>query len=45
VEQITIAGNFFTLLQDVVAAAADLEFRDKVSSPSVWVRELSVSGL
>jgi PmbA protein len=45
VEQITIAGNFFTLLQDVVAVAADLEFKGKVSSPSVWVRELSVSGL
>ncbi|MDR2537124.1 MAG: hypothetical protein LBC46_02350, partial [Treponema sp.] len=45
VEQITSAGNFFTLLQDVVAVAADLEFKGKVSSPSVWARELSVSGL
>ncbi|MDR2419632.1 MAG: TldD/PmbA family protein [Treponema sp.] len=45
VEQITLAGNFFTLLQDVAAVAADLEFKDRVSSPSVWVRELNVSGL
>ena len=45
VEQITLAGNFFTLLQNVAAVAADLEFKDTVSSPSVWVRELSVSGL
>jgi PmbA protein len=45
VEQITLAGNFFTLLQDVAAVATDLEFKGKVCSPSVWVRELSVSGL
>ncbi|MDR1399901.1 MAG: TldD/PmbA family protein [Treponema sp.] len=45
VEQITLASNFFMLLQDVVGVAADLEFKGNVSSPSVWVRELSVSGL
>jgi PmbA protein len=44
VEQITVAGNFFNLLQDISAAASDLEFKGKVSSPSVLIRELSVAG-
>jgi PmbA protein len=45
VEQITIAGNFFTLLKDVLAVGADLEYKGSISSPSVLVRELSVAGL
>ncbi|GHT96949.1 peptidase [Spirochaetia bacterium] len=45
VEQITIAGNFFTLLKDIVAVGTDLEFKGNISSPSVLVRELSVAGL
>ena len=44
VEQSTIAGNFFSLLRDIGAAAADLEFKGNVSSPSVLIRELSVAG-
>ena len=43
VEQITIAGNFFTLLQDIVALADDLRFRG-YGSPALWVKELSVAG-
>jgi PmbA protein len=44
VEQITVAGNFFSLLKDIGAVASDLEFKGNVSSPSVLVRELSVAG-
>jgi PmbA protein len=44
VEQITIAGNFFSLLKDISAVASDIEFKGNVSSPSVLVRELSVAG-
>jgi PmbA protein len=44
VEQITIAGNFFSLLRDIIDVASDLEFKGNVSSPSVLVRELSVAG-
>ncbi|MDR2786579.1 MAG: TldD/PmbA family protein [Treponema sp.] len=44
VEQITIAGNFFSLLRDISAVASDLEFKGNVCSPSVLVRELSVAG-
>jgi len=43
VEQVTIAGNFFTLLQDIVALANDLRFRG-YGSPAIWVKELSVAG-
>jgi PmbA protein len=44
VEQITIAGNFFGLLKDIIAVASDLEFKGKISSPSVLIREISVAG-
>jgi PmbA protein len=44
VEQITVAGNFFSLLKDIDALAGDLEFKGSVSSPSVLVRELFVAG-
>ncbi|GHU99234.1 peptidase [Spirochaetia bacterium] len=45
VEQITIAGNFFTLLKDVLAVGKDIEYQSSISAPSVLVRELSVAGL
>jgi PmbA protein len=45
VEQITIAGNFFTLLMDIRSLANDLEFHSPIASPSVLVRGLSVAGL
>lgn len=45
VEQITVAGNFYQLLQDVVAVGDNLTFgMGGKGSPSVWVRELSVAG-
>jgi PmbA protein len=44
VEQITVAGNFLTLLKDITAVGNDLEFKGPISSPSVLVRELSVAG-
>ena len=46
VEQITIAGNFYALLKDIVAVGNDLRMAPGggVGSPTVWVRELSVAG-
>lgn len=45
VDQVTVAGNFFQLLQDVVAVGNDLRFPGGgIGSPSVWVRELTVAG-
>lgn len=48
VEQITVAGNFFRLLENVVEVANDLSFGapsgTAVGSPSLWVRGLSVAG-
>ncbi|HML45936.1 MAG TPA: metallopeptidase TldD-related protein [Clostridia bacterium] len=45
VEQITVAGNFYTLLKDIVAVGSDLTFPfGGVGSPSVWVKALSVAG-
>jgi PmbA protein len=45
VEQVTVAGNFFQLLKDVVEVGSDLVPEgDGVMSPSVWVREISVAG-
>lgn len=40
----TIAGNFFTVLNDVVEAGSDLEFSTSgVGSPSLLVKQLSVT--
>ena len=45
VEQITIAGNFFTLLKDIEEIGSDLRFpMSSVGSPSIIVKELSVAG-
>ncbi len=45
VEQVTVAGNFFSLLKDAVAVGSDLKFAmGPVGSPSVWIRKLSVAG-
>ncbi len=48
VNQITIAGNFFTLLEQVEAVASDLEFGfpmgGYVGSPSLKVKGLAVAG-
>ena len=48
VKQITIAGNFFTLLKDIAAVGSDLDFGmpgySRVGSPSLLVPEMSVAG-
>ena len=49
VSRITLAGNFYRLLEDVEAVGADLEFRTPgvscFGSPCLLVRELSVAGV
>lgn len=45
VEQITVAGNFFTLLNDIEEVGCDLKFpMSSIGCPSVVVKELSVAG-
>lgn len=48
VKQITVAGNFFTLLKDIEAVGSDLKFGlpsgSQFGSPSLLVKELSVAG-
>ena len=45
VEQITIAGNFFTVLNNIEKAANDLDqLRSPVASPSLWIKGINVSG-
>ena len=41
----TVAGNFYRLLQDVVASASDLDFQSgSIATPSVWIRSLAIAG-
>ncbi|HTC90760.1 MAG TPA: TldD/PmbA family protein [Bryobacteraceae bacterium] len=44
VSEITIAANLQRMLLDVEAAGADLEFRGSVASPTLLIREMTVSG-
>lgn len=45
VEQITVAGNFFDLLKNVVEVGADLKFpMSSVGSPSIRVEGLGIAG-
>lgn len=45
VEQITVAGNFFTLLKDIEDVGSDLKFpMSSIGCPSIFVKELSVAG-
>lgn len=45
VEQITVAGNFFTLLTDIEEVGNDLKFpMSSVGSPSIMIKELSIAG-
>ena len=44
INEVTVAGNFFEVLKNVVAVGSDLKFPGGVGSPSVWVREISVAG-
>jgi PmbA protein len=45
IEQITVAGNFFTLLKNIESIANDLKFPlSSIGSPSILVKELSIAG-
>ena len=45
IEQITVAGNFFTLLTDIEEVGNDLKFpMSSVGSPSIMIKELSIAG-
>ncbi len=48
VSQITVSGNFYTLLQDIEAVGSDLKFglpgRCRFGSPSLLIKKLSIAG-
>ena len=45
VEQFTVAGNFYRLLEDICAVGSDLLFDGSpIGSPCVRVKSLSVAG-
>jgi PmbA protein len=44
VDQITVSGNFFELLNQIEEVANDLDIRGSVTSPSIKVKALSISG-
>jgi len=44
VSEITIAATLQEMLMDVEAAGSDLEFRGSVASPTLLIREMTVSG-
>jgi len=44
VSEITIAANLRQMLMDVEAPGSDLEFRGSVASPTLLIREMTVSG-
>src|SRR5271170_4859215 len=44
VSEITIAANLEQMLLDVEAVGSDLEFRGSVASPTLLIREMTVSG-
>jgi len=49
VDQITISGNFFNMLKDIVAVGSNLEFKmgndtNNTAVPSVYVKSLDIAG-
>jgi len=49
VEQITISGNFFAMLKDIVAVGSNLEFKstgstNNAAAPSLYVKSLDIAG-
>ena len=44
VSEITIAANLREMLMDVEAAGSDLEFRGSIASPTLLIREMTISG-
>lgn len=43
-EEVTIAGNLAEMLRSIEAVANDLEFRDEISSPTLKISKMMVSG-
>jgi len=44
-EQMTVSGNFYTLLKEITEVASDLRFDPSgIASPSVRVREMTLAG-
>jgi PmbA protein len=44
VSEITIAGNMKQMLFDIAQIGSDLEFRGSVASPTLLIREMTISG-
>ncbi|MCW5978442.1 MAG: TldD/PmbA family protein [Bryobacteraceae bacterium] len=44
VSEITIAGNLLRMFQDIEQVGDDLEFRGSAASPTILIREMTVSG-
>ena len=44
VSEITIAGNLKQMLMDIETIGSDLEFRGSTASPSLLIREMTISG-
>ncbi|HEY3740160.1 MAG TPA: metallopeptidase TldD-related protein, partial [Bryobacteraceae bacterium] len=44
VSEVTIAGNLRDMLMSLEAAGSDLEFRGSVASPTLLIREMTLSG-
>ncbi len=44
VSEVTIASNLQRMLMDIECVASDLEFRGSVASPTLVIREMTVSG-
>lgn len=45
IEQITVAGNFFTLIKEIEKIGSDLKFpMSSIGCPSIVIKELSIAG-
>jgi PmbA protein len=44
VSEITVAGNLVRMLMDVEQIGSNLEFRSSIASPSILIREMTISG-
>ncbi|MEZ5355772.1 MAG: metallopeptidase TldD-related protein [Bryobacteraceae bacterium] len=44
VSEVTIAGNFKDMLTNVAGLGNDLEFQGSVAAPTIWIREMTISG-
>jgi len=44
VEEITIAGNLTAMFADIESVGNDLEFRGRIASPTLKIREMTIAG-